>query len=142
MALPLLLNTYGAIIAATASLSSSYTFSTSGQDGGPATAAGGVCFGADVLSAIQIPGVWTAANLTFQVSPDGGITWCEMYDDQGAAVTVTAVAGAFIALNKYPFYAWRGANMIKVRSGTLGTPVVQSASNPTTIYLYARPDNY
>jgi hypothetical protein len=123
MALPLNIDQYTAVIAASGSLSAA------------------VAIGADTLVGIQMPAVWTAAGLTFQVSPDGGATWCELYDDAGNEVTViTPPAGAFIAFVTHPSNAWRGINMLKVRSGTAAVPVVQTPG--ATITLIGRPDIY
>src|ERR1700757_631870 len=88
MALPLNLSQYGAIIAPGGSLSSSYTFSSSQVSGGPIT--GGVAMGADTLVGIWMPATWVAASLTFQVSPDGGVTWLEVFNDAGAEITTRA----------------------------------------------------
>ena|ERR1700733_4146850 len=144
MALPLLLTTYGAIIAPGGSLSSSYTRLGTGMDpdNTPSAAiAGGVALGADTLAAIQMPATWTTAALTFQVSPDGGTTWCELYDDAGNEVTVTTpLASSMIVFASHPSSLWRGINMIKVRSGTAAAPVVQTPG--ATINLIGRPEIY
>lgn len=139
MALPLVLNSYGAVIAAGQSLSNGYTFSGSQVSG--IVASGGVAMGADTLVGIQIPSTWTAAAITFQVSPDGGTTWCELYDDAGNEVTITSPpAGAFIVLNGHASYEWRGVNLLKVRSGTSGAPVTQTAG--ATVTLFGRPETF
>ena len=119
MALPLILDVFGGVIAAGQSLSSFYTFSPGGAGVVGSPVAGGVMLGADTLAGIQMPAVWTAASLTFQVSPDGGTTWCELYDDTGAEVTVVSPpAGSFIIFNTHASYQWRGINAVKIRSGT------------------------
>ena len=92
--------------------------------------------GALTLVGISMPTAWTAAALTFQVSPDGGTTWQELYDGAGNAVTIQAAAGQFVIPLADPSYFWRGINMIKVRSGTAGSPVVQVAA--ATINLVTR----
>ena len=98
----------------------------------PATIAAGqalsgpVPLGALTLVGISMPAVWTPAVLTFQVSPDGGTTWQELYDGSGNEVTITAAAGQFIIPLLDPSYLWRGINMIQVRSGTAGSPVNQT----------------
>ena len=138
MALPLALNQYGATIAAGQSLSSGYTYASTGGVSNT-IATGGVAMGADTLAAIQMPAVWTAAGITFQVSPDGGTTWCELYDDAGNEVTITSpAAGSFILLNAHPSYEWRGVNLLKVRSGTAAAPVPQVAAAIVT--LIGRPE--
>jgi hypothetical protein len=94
--------------------------------------------GAHTLCGIIMPGAWTAAPLTFQVSPDGGTTWLELYDDTGNAVTIPAAANQFILLQSLPNYLWRGVNQVKVRSGTAAAPVNQVAS--AVITLRGRPE--
>jgi hypothetical protein len=139
MAIPVVLNVYGAIIAAGQSLSSSYTLLDSGAPGTSPAVAGGVMMGGDTLAGILVPSGWTAASITFQVSIDGGVTWAELYDDGGNAVTITSPpAGAFVMLNSHASYEWRGINAIKVRSGTSGSPVTQSSG--ATVMLVGRPE--
>lgn len=95
----------------------------------PAAIANGAALSAAIslttgrLFAIQMPAAWTAANLTFQASYDGGATFCDMYDDAGTEVTVTAAASRYIYISN-PM-AWMGVQVIKVRSGTTGSPVNQ-----------------
>jgi len=138
MALPLNLSQYGAIIAPGGSLSSSYTFSSSQVSGGPIT--GGVAMGADTLVGIWMPATWVAASLTFQVSPDGGVTWLELYNDGGTEITISAAASQFISLVTNSNYTWRGITMLKVRSGTASVPVVQTGG--ATVTLIGRPELY
>jgi hypothetical protein len=88
---------------------------------------GAVSLGALTLVGISMPGTWTTAPLTFQVSPDGGTTWQELYDGAGNEVTIQAAANQFVIPLADPSYLWRGVNMVKVRSGTSAAPVVQSA---------------
>ena len=111
----------------------------------PATIADGASLsaacplGALTLVGISMPAVWATAGLTFQVSPDGGTTWQELVDQTGAALSVTAAANQFVIPVLEPSYLWRGINMVKVRSGTSGTPVVQSGG--TIVNLVTRNEN-
>lgn len=92
---------------------------------------GEIDLGAAKLTAIFVPSGWTAANLTLQASPDGGVTWGNLYTDAGAEVTFVAAAGQMIAIDPTRL---RGINCLKLRSGTSGTPVNQvSAANLTLI---------
>ena len=93
-----------------------------------ASLSGPVSLGALTLVGISMPATWTPAVLTFQVSPDGGTTWQELYDGSGNEVTITAAAGQFIIPLLDPSYLWRGINMIQVRSGTAGSPVNQTVA--------------
>ena len=95
---------------------------------------GAIPIGVDTLVGLWMPAAWTAANITFQVSPDGGTTWLELLNDAGTAVTLTnPVGGAFIVMTTAPKYAFRGINMMKVRSGTSGVPVNQVADRIMTL---------
>ena len=88
----------------------------------PASSSGAVPIGAKTLCGIVMPSAWTSAGLSFQVSVDGGTTWLEL-QSTSAAVSYTAAASQYIQFDPAP---WRGINMIKVRSGTLGAPVAQT----------------
>lgn len=95
----------------------------------------GVAMGVDTLVGLWMPATWTAAGLSFQVSPDGGTTWVNLSDPSGSEFTLSAAASIFIQTNQYN---WRGINMIKVRSGTAGSPVAQGAD--ALITLLGRPE--
>jgi hypothetical protein len=82
-----------------------------------------VDLGAKLLVGIAMPAAWDAATLSFQVSLDNGTTWLELCNTAGA-VSLTAAAGQFISLDPATY---RGVNAIKVRSGTSGSLVTQSA---------------
>lgn len=84
------------------------------------------------LVGILIPASWTAAGLSFQMSPDG-TNFGEMFSDAGAAYAVTAAAGNFVLLNPSAFAS---AEAIIIRSGTSGTPVNQT--NDATLILALR----
>lgn len=70
-----------------------------------------------------VPSAWTAAVLTFQVSYNG-TTWADLYDEAGAEVSYTLVAGKSMRL---PFADWAGIRFFKLRSGTSAAPVNQAA---------------
>lgn len=72
---------------------------------------------------IQMTAAWDAANLTYQVSADNTL-FQNYYDSAGTEITTTAAAARFIRLNP-PDYA--GIRYLKIRSGTSGTPVNQTA---------------
>jgi hypothetical protein len=93
-----------------------------------ASLSGAIPLGDSALVAIAMPAAWDTAAITFQASVDG-TTWGEL---QGisAVVSVTAAAGQVIAIDPA---IWRGINMIKVRSGTSGSPVTQSADRALTL---------
>ena len=74
---------------------------------------------------IAMPGTWTAADLTFQVSDDGGTTFRNVYWDWGPEMVVDAAASMTIELS--PFVQLKHIDQIKVRSGTAGVAVAQAA---------------
>lgn len=84
--------------------------------------------------AIQMPGTWVAADITFQVSLDGGVSYLDLYDEAGTEIVVKAAASRVIALNTVAKY-WNGGK-IKIRSGTAALAVNQTASR--TLILSAR----
>lgn len=96
-----------------------------------AALSGAVCLGSNVLSAIQMPAAWTAADLTFQVSDDRGQTWVELLDTAGNPIKVaTPAAGARVELDAADF---KDALFLKVRSGTAAIPVNQAADRALTL---------
>lgn len=80
---------------------------------------------------IKMPASWDTANLTFQVSLDGG-TWTNMYLDDDSEYTAKAAASRFIVL---PVDKFCGVPFIKIRSGTSGSPVNQTADRTLTLAL-------
>jgi hypothetical protein len=102
-----------------------------------ASLSGAVAMGPLTLVGISMPATWTAAVLTFQVSPDGGTTWQELYDDSGSEVTFQAAGGRYISIQNYPSYLWRGINMVKVRSGTSAAPVNQGQQSIVNLATWA-----
>jgi hypothetical protein len=92
-----------------------------------------VDIGAKTLHGIAMPAGWDAAAMTFQVSVDGGTTWLEM-QSTSAAISYTVAANQYIAVDPA---IWRGVNAVKVRSGTSGSPVNQTATR--SIGLVVKP---
>ena len=83
-----------------------------------------VDLGQQTLVGIVMPATWTAASLTFQVSPDAGTTWVELYTYAGSELTLTVGASQFVAIDPTQ---WKGVYSLKVRSGTAASPVTQTA---------------
>src|SRR5579885_1664348 len=81
-----------------------------------------VNLGAKTLVGVAMPAAWDVADLSFQVSVDGGTTWLEFSD--GALVSRTVAAGQFLSLDPSLF---AGVTAIKVRSGSAASAVNQSA---------------
>jgi hypothetical protein len=88
-----------------------------------------VNLGNGLLIGIRMPATWTAAVLTFQVSPDGGTTWLEM-QSSSAVVSYTVAQGQYIGVDPT---IWRGVTALKVRSGTVGSPVNQAQQSIVTL---------
>ena len=77
------------------------------------------------LVGLYLPANWTAASLTFQVSPDGGATWFEHYAYSGSETVYGGAPsnGSFVAIDPV---LWRGVVSLKIRSGTAASPVSQT----------------
>jgi hypothetical protein len=86
------------------------------------------------LFGIAMPAAWTAANLTFQMSPDGGTTWVNMYDANGNEMTATTSSSRHIVIDPTNFAA---IQLLKVRSGTSAAPVNQGQDSTLTLILRA-----
>lgn len=84
------------------------------------------------LAAIVMPADWDAANLSFQASLDDG-TYFNVYTTAGEK-TVTAADDRYILIPPDDF---AGAQWLKVRSGTAGVPVNQTAARTITLLLRA-----
>lgn len=83
------------------------------------------------LSGIGMPAVWTAASLTFQVSPDC-VTYSDLYDNSGTEYTATAAQGHVVGI---PLADMIGVRCLKIRSGTGGSPVAQGADRVLTLMV-------
>jgi hypothetical protein len=97
-----------------------------------ASLSNGVLVGDNVMCGILMPAAWDAANLTFQISFDDGATWNNLYDNGGNEITETptAPAGKYLALDPSQY---AGIAAVKIRSGTQGTPVNQTAARVLTV---------
>jgi hypothetical protein len=91
---------------------------------------GAVDLGGRKLVAIVMPSGWDAASLTFQASPDG-VTYFNVYDGSSER-TVGVAASYYSAFN---IADWVGIRWLKVRSGTAGTAVNQTAERVLTLVL-------
>jgi hypothetical protein len=80
---------------------------------------------------VLLPAGWDDAKLTFEASQDG-VSYGPLYDKDGEVVTGTLVGGEYAALNPLTFFAVR---FLKVRSGTSGTPVTQTADRTLTLIV-------
>ena len=73
-----------------------------------------------------MPSGWDAADFTFQGSDDNSI-FNNVYDDNDAEVTVQAAASRAVGLRNDAQQLLSSFRYLKIRSGTSGTPVTQSA---------------
>jgi hypothetical protein len=93
------------------------------------------------LAAIVMPAAWDAANLTFAVAADdetqGGqqaTTFQPLYNDAGTETSATAAASRVIGVDNVAG-ALAACRYIKIRSGTVGVPVNQTATRTLTLLL-------
>lgn len=93
-----------------------------------------IVFGGYALHGIAMPSGWDAADLTFQVSVDGGSNYLELRTPDQIGFQYPAAAGQFISLTQRVLY---GFNMLKVRSGTATLAVAQTADR--TLKLIVQP---
>ncbi len=102
-----------------------------GIDSGTAITAG-INFGGFRLFSIVMPDAWTAANITFQMSPDGGSTWANLKDKDGNEINAVAGASDCIVLDHTLFASFQH---LRLRSGTSNTPVNQAAVRTVRLIL-------
>ena len=95
------------------------------------------------LTGITMPAAWTAAGLTFQYSHDGS-TWKELQTFDGTTLATVAVdstsAAAATGWTWIGDYAlvFAAVRMLRIRSGTSGSPVNQGALRTFTLPVVAR----
>lgn len=90
-----------------------------------------VALGARVIHGILMPTGWDAAALTFQASVDG-TTFFDIYSSAGTELSYTVAASRYIPIDPT---LWRAINLIKVRSGTSGAAVNQTADRTISLIL-------
>ena len=83
------------------------------------------------LVAIQMPSAWTPASITFQASWDG-LTFYNLFKLDGTEYVVQANTDRWIVISPNDF---PGVRYIKIRSGTLLTPVNQLGTRSLGIIL-------
>ena len=84
------------------------------------------------LFGIVMPSAWTAANLTFQASYDGGTTWVNVWDATGDEMSVMADANRWIALIPD---ALSPISFLKIRSGSSSSAVNQASDRTLNLIL-------
>lgn len=104
---------------------------------GTAVSDGTLLLGGRVVVGVFMPAAWTTAGLSFQAAPVPGGTYVPIVDTSGSEVTYTVGVSTYVAIDPTSFL---GVNHLKLRSGTSGTPVNQTADRTLTLML-ARPDS-
>jgi hypothetical protein len=76
---------------------------------------------------LVMPAAMDGTAITFAVCDTLGGTYVPLYDDFGSEVTVTYATSRAVALSGVlaSLFPWK---FIKIRTGTVGTPVVQTAA--------------
>lgn len=87
-----------------------------------------VALGSKLLVGIAMPAGWDAAAMTFQVSIDG-TNFIELASS-AAVASYTVAANQYIGVDPA---IWRGVVFVKLRSGTSGAPVNQTADRVITL---------
>lgn len=98
-----------------------------------ATLSGAVDLGTMKDMGLIMPGVWTAAHITFQVCDTLGGTYAELVDATGTEVNIAVSAGVAYSLatsTQRLLAPWR---FIKIQSGATGATVAQTAARNIVI---------
>jgi len=81
--------------------------------------------------ALNVSAPWTTANITFQGSLDGGITYANARTSGGSEITINVFAvGDTYTLNPLDFAAF---THLKIRSGVAATPINQVSAASLTL---------
>ncbi len=84
------------------------------------------------LFGIVIPAEWTAASLSFQVSPDAGTSWFELVGDSGENVAVTSKTASCMMVDPKLFAPFQ---YIRIRSGLASAAVSQISNRTLQLFL-------
>jgi hypothetical protein len=83
---------------------------------------------------IVMPAAWDAASLTFQASPTSGGTFYDVYNAGGSEMSLTVAAQRVVTMRQTNVHELLPTlRYIKIRSGTSGTPVNQTAQRDITL---------
>jgi len=92
--------------------------------------------GADIIR-FSMPAAWDAADITFQISDDEGVTFRDLYMEWGFELGMWVTAG--ISIEASIFLRMQNIDQIKIRSGTSGAPVNQTAERLILIEAGVKP---
>lgn len=91
-----------------------------------------------IPGAFITPSTWVAANLSFQISNDGGTTWGNLKDENKTEIVVQIdTAGDVVRVQPADWY-WAKNRQIKIRSGTAAAAVVQTSTDKVIKILCGR----
>jgi hypothetical protein len=94
---------------------------------------GGVDCTEGYLARIQMPPVWTPANISFQISDDN-INYFDLIDHSNGLEAQVAVIPGTARMFQSDLWA-RGIGWWKIRSGSRDGPIVQTADRVFTVTL-------
>lgn len=86
-----------------------------------------------LLVGIQFPAGWDAASITFQAAEKPAGTFNNVYDETGELTITTSALSRHVVLGTTHRLSAQPA--IKIRSGTAGSPVNQTADRIITLVL-------
>ncbi len=81
------------------------------------------CTSGDIVR-LTMPGNWTPANITFQISTDGAM-FNDLVGFDGNAVMIPVVAGSAVVVAPLSDYL-KAVAFLKIRSGSRNHPVLQA----------------
>ena len=89
------------------------------------------------IASIQMPGVWTAAAITFLACATETGTYLPVHDDAGTEVTIASTVAVVsrVIVNTPVLEQLAGLRFIKIRSGVAATPVAQVAAAAIVVML-------
>lgn len=90
------------------------------------------------IVAIQMPADWDTAAITFSSRPDPDGISQSVTDSGGTEVSVTAAADQYLVMVDADRVAVEGLAFTKVRSGTLSSPVNQTADRDVVLVVEPR----
>jgi hypothetical protein len=89
--------------------------------------------GAPVI--IHLPLDWQPSRVSFQISPDGGANWYDLFERNAAELEFNVVAGTAVVLER----TWTPVTQFKLRSGGRDAPVVQDADRTIVVTIDTSP---
>ena len=89
------------------------------------------------LKGIIMPGAWTAAAITLQMSDKESGTYVDVYDDGGTEISLTVAASRYVGIGAGSGrnFVIGGIPFLKVRSGASAVPVAQAAERALLLVL-------